>query len=495
MRTFILAIFILGIISCSAQKQFDYAIVDQNGIDLAYIVNDSAIVKRHYFESGIYYNKIDHKELASNFLKNTSKNLIYKRDLKYVSKEDVYKEFRSKRLVTEVNYDKFNSYFFENEILIYHEDGGLTEKEENEFIDERNEVYLGSYVLKYIDDYPFLFLLNNHGDSYTILPFFKKENPFVLGHKKYSDSQKNKLLVALSYKNLTVVGSKNKYGLYINYDYPRKESVRLKELLPPIYDTIQLAKPIITKKNKTFTLYNALGEKYPIEGVRAAFYFEGLGVMRTLQNNNLFWIDEVGKKITKKIHLGIPLGVGELPDFDYHFDMIKSQDSLFVSFLKTRYNPNKKRRNIYDTYDTLDIKKTALFSRKDVDSAFFLLRKFRTYKNDSKEELKTGNEDVRFIITKNSYGYTVYKANYTTDSQINASLEKKILTNLSKKPKGYYYPRVILIEKNNLKGYYPFVTEPKYKKLSEFEFCYARFTLLNGKKGWLDIYGNEYLDE
>lgn len=55
---------------------------------------------------------------------------------------------------------------------------------------------------------------------------------------------------------------------------------------------------------------------------------------------------------------------------------------------------------------------------------------------------------------------------------------------------GYYHP--IRFKENNLYGYYPQNKKAKYVKLEKFNFFYAAFELPNGKKGWLDIYGNEY---
>lgn len=51
-----------------------------------------------------------------------------------------------------------------------------------------------------------------------------------------------------------------------------------------------------------------------------------------------------------------------------------------------------------------------------------------------------------------------------------------------------------LIKKDGLFTYYPIMKEIKYKKLEDFKENFARFELPNGQKGWLDLKGNEYLD-
>ena len=52
-----------------------------------------------------------------------------------------------------------------------------------------------------------------------------------------------------------------------------------------------------------------------------------------------------------------------------------------------------------------------------------------------------------------------------------------------------------LLKKNGLVGYSGIHEKPKYKKLEKFYYNYARFTLPNGKKGWLNRTGEEFLDE
>jgi len=90
--------------------------------------------------------------------------------------------------------------------------------------------------------------------------------------------------------------------------------------------------------------------------------------------------------------------------------------------------------------------------------------------------------------------------------QIQLQIEEDSLTNVIDKIKkdieittlfegdieafGYYHP--IRYKENNLYGYYPQNKEAKYVKLEKFNFFYAEFECPNGRKGWLDIYGNEY---
>jgi hypothetical protein len=52
----------------------------------------------------------------------------------------------------------------------------------------------------------------------------------------------------------------------------------------------------------------------------------------------------------------------------------------------------------------------------------------------------------------------------------------------------------IRFKENNLCGYYGIHMKGRYKKLDEFQGYFARFELPNGKKGWLDRNGKEYVN-
>lgn len=53
---------------------------------------------------------------------------------------------------------------------------------------------------------------------------------------------------------------------------------------------------------------------------------------------------------------------------------------------------------------------------------------------------------------------------------------------------------IIKLEKNHHFGYFKITEEIKYKTLEKFRFNLARFTLDNGKSGYIDEIGNEYYD-
>ena len=51
----------------------------------------------------------------------------------------------------------------------------------------------------------------------------------------------------------------------------------------------------------------------------------------------------------------------------------------------------------------------------------------------------------------------------------------------------------IIVGKNGMLGYYK-ITPIKYKTLDDFKESLARFTLPDGRKGYVDLKGKEYYD-
>lgn len=58
-----------------------------------------------------------------------------------------------------------------------------------------------------------------------------------------------------------------------------------------------------------------------------------------------------------------------------------------------------------------------------------------------------------------------------------------------------YYRKPVKLKKGGLYGWYPQTNEAKYSKLKAFDRHFSRFELPDGRQGWIDLEGNEYLDE
>ena len=95
-----------------------------------------------------------------------------------------------------------------------------------------------------------------------------------------------------------------------------------------------------------------------------------------------------------------------------------------------------------------------------------------------------------------SFPYSYYLVEVGSNQQLisitsDKSAETKFIGNLE--AFGYHHP--IKFKENNLYGYYPQNEKAKYKKLEKFNFFFARFETEDGRKGWLDLSGNEYFKE
>ncbi|HEY0045777.1 MAG TPA: hypothetical protein VGB44_03600 [Flavobacterium sp.] len=123
------------------------------------------------------------------------------------------------------------------------------------------------------------------------------------------------------------------------------------------------------------------------------------------------------------------------------------------------------------------------------------------------------NGDGQFITTYTESGYSkkypflIYaklksgKFNlYTVDYLLNENPDAAAIKENDALPKNLDSITSIdqdlyLIEKNGFCTYYPIVPEIKYRSVEPFKGHFARFELANGRKGWVDADGNEYLDQ
>lgn len=93
--------------------------------------------------------------------------------------------------------------------------------------------------------------------------------------------------------------------------------------------------------------------------------------------------------------------------------------------------------------------------------------------------------------------YNIYNLNFLLPLKNSENLAYYNVRNLPvdlESVEGINYKGLFKIKKNSLVGYFPINKEPKYKRLEDFQENFARIEFPNGQKGWLDLNGNEYLD-
>ncbi|MBC8755458.1 hypothetical protein H2O64_12345 [Kordia sp. YSTF-M3] len=101
-------------------------------------------------------------------------------------------------------------------------------------------------------------------------------------------------------------------------------------------------------------------------------------------------------------------------------------------------------------------------------------------------------ENRKKEITANHYAYVITEL---TNGTLNLFDLRKPNTNLLEHVDEItQVGNCIRFKKDNLYGYYGMHTKVHFKKLDQFQGFYARFELPNGKRGWLDRNGKEYLN-
>jgi hypothetical protein len=77
----------------------------------------------------------------------------------------------------------------------------------------------------------------------------------------------------------------------------------------------------------------------------------------------------------------------------------------------------------------------------------------------------------------------------------NRLLQKVVLLEKADWVQNMHYNAQILFKKEGLLGVFPGMTEGKFTDVQPFEYFFARITMPNGRKGWLNMQGDVYLDE
>lgn len=257
---------------------------------------------------------------------------------------------------------------------------------------------------------------------------------------------------------------------------------------------------ICVADNETIIYDNQLKKK-EFKNLKAAC--DSNYVTQFIIGNKMKWMDFEGKyhdtfpipnvffcgvKSTTNRHIELTVdGFKELSTKHCPMMLTEEKDSTYIaksdSIISIQYLNNKSEYN-FDEYS---------------DSYSVFSFPFNTYLLKTKKSTKLVSVIDKNEAQKNEL---LIKKEYYTEAQIAKDSLSIIINEIKKDIEittlfegdieafGYYHP--IRFKENNLYGYYPQNKKAKYVKLEKFNFFYAAFELPNGKKGWLDIYGNEY---
>lgn len=261
----------------------------------------------------------------------------------------------------------------------------------------------------------------------------------------YNDNAINKTFDSIAFNDFFIIGyQKGKIALY-NYALQDLKFANLKAVgMERFYPSLQIIDENLLRR------INLIGENYRPGDIQYSHDF-----------SNYFDSYRVEFKIVK-----------EDSSFYLHTDNIFSLVPSLASFENrfTLFNASK-----YETLEFLDKDASITLNSEMMDyNVKFPIMIYAKLKN-GKYDLTT----IEYLGTKNP--------------------NDEITTFNNKLPKNLDAIEVIsaqnyLIQKNGLCTFYPIMKEIKYKKLEPFQGNFARFELPNGQKGWLDLRGNEYLD-
>lgn len=77
----------------------------------------------------------------------------------------------------------------------------------------------------------------------------------------------------------------------------------------------------------------------------------------------------------------------------------------------------------------------------------------------------------------------------------NRLLQKVVLLEKADWVQNMHYNALLLFKKDGLLGVFPGMTEGEFADIQPFEYFFARITMPNGRKGWLNTQGDVFLDE
>ncbi len=294
---------------------------------------------------------------------------------------------------------------------------------------------------------------------------------------------------------------------FFRIDTIENKKVQLKNIYNEViinkkYDSIKLDPIISCYENGKIDLYNLTFNKLNKHPLKVYKIGRGMGSIQFIEKNKFKIINWAGDEIKKTVFFGyIDLNYYE-NSREYGYEVsIKKSNNNFTFFVRNLnsfgYETDETITDSIDLINTKDIEKFYFSSIgkdtvskyqefiKDVDSNSKIIDNINFNNNIVYYQKSDGKYGINYL------GYFISKRNKITYGyyELIDSEKYQNLQSIEYKPPFYKF------KKNNLYKLYPLQEDFKYKSLEDFKFGFARFELPNGKKGWLDLEGIEYLDD
>lgn len=414
-----------------------------------------------------------------------------KKDASTISVSEIitsdFKNLESQKFITKNNIDDDNYQFYK-----YNKNFFVVSILEDSLKNQTNEYLLHYCILDFGANKKIIY----HPKGF-IIPT-KKNTRFLFDENDLNDSYTN--YESIAYKNLKAIDMQlaNGNDLKLNEDFYKIDTLKNKKLrIKNLYNEKVLKESfdsitsndyfIVAYKGKEMEIYNYAFKKFNLKNIRAFNFARFYPNMQVIEGNTLKRINLIGENYKKEDLSYETSGAPYFPDGNIGFEIQSENDHFYIytgQIGSLTINFSEARANCYP-----------LYNREGYETIQYAdegLNMFTSYS----EMMGTTMSYPVYLYTKLKNG----KFNLTTlDYLITENPDKKMEIYNSNLPKNCDSITLLdqqsyRIEKDGLFTFYPIMKEIKYKKLDEFKGKYVRFELPNGQQGWLDLKGNEYLD-
>jgi hypothetical protein len=258
-----------------------------------------------------------------------------------------------------------------------------------------------------------------------------------------------------------------------------KDALFNKDVMPQQkFDTLYFEKGFVVGKSEGYyKLFNARLDEIAAGKKVKAYYFLDTYI-QTIVNNSYLWFNDNGKHHKEgKPKMRYYTGCGQVAYVNRGINKVGS-DCFLIEKSHSTWKQDT-TTNIYPLFTALEYDDVCFL---DGNKSYDYISDFRPWAS-----IKL---DYNLLITKKGAHFGLVKMELdTAKSRVEAILpieyDSIALT-------GYNSP--LKVKKGKLYGYYPLNASVRYKYLSNFNHYFARFTLPNGKRGWLSIDGKETFD-
>jgi hypothetical protein len=242
---------------------------------------------------------------------------------------------------------------------------------------------------------------------------------------------------------------------------------------------------VIAYQKAKINLYNYTFQEIKIANLKAVGQERFYPALQIIEGNSVRRINLIGENFNAG-------DIKYIPDFSNYFE------SSRVEFKITKENDHfyPYTDNIFSLVPRLASfeNRFKLFNADEYETIEFLDENTSITLNSEMMDFSVNFPIMIYAKLKNGK-YNLNTIEYLGTENPN----NKIVTFNTKLPKNLddiklISPQTYFIEKDGLCTLYPIMKKIKYKKLESFQKNFARFELPNGQKGWLDLKGNEYLD-